>query len=378
VRLARAGIPRAAGAALVLGALWTAGVVTTVRLEDNVEAMVEELPAASERIAAAVRELHRGDSGVLGRVQKAMATLERAASPPATGDGGSGKAGNRTPAPNAAAPAAPATSSFGTEMRDWLLAASSGVVSFASQTLLVTFLVFFLLASGENLKRNLVRVAGRTLSHKKTTVRVLYGIAEQIQYALAILVVTNVLYGLGIWLAFWLLGINNSALWGLAAGVLHTIPYIGTVIVMVAGAIGGFMQEGTVIAALGTVAANWGISTLIGMLVTPWLQSRSSRIDPAVMFIGLMLWSWLWGIGGLLLAAPIVAIIKVVCDHVVALKPYGDLMDGRPYRRVVRRVLGHTVSGTSVAAATARGMAPDVGGAPDPGAVAPGGTPGRR
>ncbi|WP_085315200.1 AI-2E family transporter [Derxia lacustris] len=321
-RLARQRIPRALGAALVLGTLWTAGIGAAVRLEDNVEAMIDTLPAAAERLAAAVRELHSGDSSLVGRVQKALSTLERAASPgPPAGRG------------NAAAPPAGAGLGAGTALRDWLLAGSASVIALASQTLLVSFLAFFLLASGENLKRNLVRVAGRTLSHKKTTVRVLYGIAEQIQYALAILVVTNVLYGLGVWLAFWLLGIENAALWGLAAGVLHTIPYVGTVIVTVAGAIGGFMQTGTLIAALGPVAANWGISTLIGMLVTPWLQSRSSRIDPAVMFIGLMLWSWLWGVGGLLLAAPIVAIVKVVCDRVDSLRPLGDLMDGRPARR---------------------------------------------
>ncbi|WP_084544788.1 AI-2E family transporter [Derxia gummosa] len=356
VRLQKRGLPRALGAALVLGALWTCGITTAVKLQDNVEAMVDTLPAASERMAAAVRELHSGDSGFLGRMQKALATLERAAlSQP------SAPRGNAARAPEAA----PAGLGIGAALRDWLLAGSAGALVIASQTLLVSFLAFFLLTSGENLKRNLVRVAGRTLSHKKTTVRVLYGIAEQIQYALAILVVTNVLYGLGVWLAFALLGMNNAALWGLAAGVLHTIPYIGTVIVTAAGAIGGFMQEGTAVSALGPVAANWAISTLIGMLVTPWLQSRSSRIDPAVMFVGLMLFSWLWGVGGLLLAAPIVAIVKVVCDRVESLRPYGDLMDGRPWRRVVRRVLGRPVVAPSLAEATARGMAPEVVAPPD-------------
>ena len=68
------------------------------------------------------------------------------------------------------------------------------------------------------------------------------------------------------------------------------------------------------------------IHTLSGNLLTPWLTSRASRMNPVVIFVGVLAWGWLWGLSGLLLGAPILMAVKAVCDRVDDLKPVGELL----------------------------------------------------
>jgi len=68
------------------------------------------------------------------------------------------------------------------------------------------------------------------------------------------------------------------------------------------------------------------IHTLIGNLLTPWLTSRASRMNPVAVFVGLLAWGWLWGVWGLLLGIPILMIVKAICDRVEDLKPIGEFL----------------------------------------------------
>ena len=68
------------------------------------------------------------------------------------------------------------------------------------------------------------------------------------------------------------------------------------------------------------------VAALIGLVLTTWLQSRGARVNAAVLFIALLFFGWLWGVWGLLLGAPLVAIVKVVCDRLESLKPVGELL----------------------------------------------------
>ena len=74
------------------------------------------------------------------------------------------------------------------------------------------------------------------------------------------------------------------------------------------------------------VGASLLIHTVVGNLLTPWLTSRASRMNPVVVFIGVLGWGWLWGVWGLLLGIPILMIVKAVCDRVEHLKPVGELL----------------------------------------------------
>jgi len=115
-------------------------------------------------------------------------------------------------------------------------------------------------------------------------------------------------------------------LWGMAAGVLHFIPYLGPVLIAILSGVAGFMQFGAILPAMAVALASMLVAGAIGFGFLTWLQSRFAGVNPAVLFIALLFFGWLWGIPGLLLGAPILAILKVICDHLEELKPLGDLM----------------------------------------------------
>ena len=122
------------------------------------------------------------------------------------------------------------------------------------------------------------------------------------------------------------LGLDNAAVWGIAAGVLNLIPYVGSVIIAGASSMVAFLQFGTLNMALLVGGASLVIHAITGNLLTPWLTSRASRMSPVAVFVGMLAWGWLWGVWGLLLGIPILMMVKAVCDRVDDLKPIGEFL----------------------------------------------------
>jgi len=148
----------------------------------------------------------------------------------------------------------------------------------------------------------------------------------QIQRFLLTMLMSNALVGVGIWLAFKELGIEQSGVWGVAASVLHSVPYLGPASISFAGGMAAFLQFGSLLHALAVAGVSLLVAGAVGFVFMPWLQSRFAGVDAAVLFISLLFFGWLWGVWGLLLGAPLVAIAKVICDRVESLKPVGELL----------------------------------------------------
>ena len=143
---------------------------------------------------------------------------------------------------------------------------------------------------------------------------------------LFVMLASNTLIGLATWLALKQLGLEHAGVWGFAAGVLDFVPYLGTLVVAIAAGIAAFLQFGTIILGLAAAGITMVIAGMIDQVFVTWLHSRLTRVNAAVLFIALLFFGWLWGIAGLLLSAPLVAIGKVICDRVDALKPVGDTL----------------------------------------------------
>jgi predicted PurR-regulated permease PerM len=126
--------------------------------------------------------------------------------------------------------------------------------------------------------------------------------------------------------ALWALGLEQPIVWGLAAGILNTIPYFGPIIVTTGLAIIGYLQFGTVEMASAVAMAALVITSLEGWLLTPMLLGRVGRLNHIAIFASLLFWSWMWGVWGLLLAVPMLMVMKAICDHVEELQPVGDFL----------------------------------------------------
>jgi predicted PurR-regulated permease PerM len=148
----------------------------------------------------------------------------------------------------------------------------------------------------------------------------------QVQRQLFVTLAANTLIAIGTWLAFKAMGVEQAGIWGIVAGVLHFVPYLGSVLVAIAAGTAGFLQFGTLLHALAVAGAALLIASAIGLVFMTSLQSRFARVNASVLFIALLFFAWLWGLAGLLLCAPLVAIAKVICDRVESLKPVGELI----------------------------------------------------
>ena len=130
----------------------------------------------------------------------------------------------------------------------------------------------------------------------------------------------------GLFKAFRAFGLQQAGLWGVLAGIFNSIPYFGPVLVTAATATVAFLQFGNVQMPLLVGGTALAITSLEGMLLTPWLTSRAARMNAVAVFVGLLFWGWLWSVWGMLLAVPMLMVVKAISDHVEDLKPIGELL----------------------------------------------------
>lgn len=308
-------VPRAIGAAVLLAAIVGSSGFLAYSLQDETASMIETLPEAAQKFRQVIRREWRGSGGAIENVQKAADQIEHAA--------------NETAAPPPATPRGVTRVQIETprfDIRDYLWNGTMGALSFISLGVLVLFLAYFLMVSGDVFRRKLVRLSGPTLNRKKVTVQMLNEISEQIQRYLLVQVLTSILVGIASWLAFLWIGLEHAAVWGLAAAILNLVPYLGAIIVTGGTALAGFLQFGSVSMALTVAGISLVINSLEGYLLTPWLTGRASRMNAVVVFVGVLFWGWLWGAWGLLLGMPIMIAIKSVCDRVDEFKSVGEFM----------------------------------------------------
>ena len=310
----RAHLPRVLAAALVMP-VFTGGIgYSAYALSDDAMAMVAAVPDAAAKLRVALRRNHSEAPGTIEQVQKAANELQKTAD----------EASATNPVP--AGVQRVQVEEPAIDVRGYLSWGSAGAIAFVGEATLVVFFVFFLLASGDLVKRKLVKMAGPSFEKKKITVQILNEIDAQIEKFLVLRVVTSAIVGVVTWLAFRWLGVHHAGLWGVAAGVFNSIPYFGPVLVAGATAIAAFVQFGTIAMAISVSGVSVVITSLEGWLLTPWLTSRAARTNEVAMFIGLIFWSFVWGIWGTLLAVPMLVVVKAFCDRIEDLKPVGELL----------------------------------------------------
>jgi predicted PurR-regulated permease PerM len=314
-RLQRWRLPRAIGAAVLLLGLVTGLGSISYSLSDDAGALADSLPDAAQKLRESVQSPRGAPESSIDKMQRAAAKLEQAA------EEGVAKA----------PPAAKGVTRVQIErprfnIRDYLWSSTLGLVGLIGQAMVVLFVSFFLLTAGDRFRRKMVKLAGPTFTQKKITIQMLDEITAQIQHYLMIQVFTSVLVGVATWLSMWWIGLQHAAVWGIVAAVLNLVPYLGSVATAGGLALVGFLQFGTLEMALLIGGVSLFINTLEGNLLTPWLTGRASRMNPVVIFVGVLAWGWLWGIWGLLLGPPLLMVLKSVCDHVEDLQPIGELL----------------------------------------------------
>ncbi len=311
--LERIRVPRIAAAAAVVLTVVALLVATAWGLRDNVNAAVAELPAAARKLREMAAESARDSKSTMTHVKAAAAELDRAAAE------ATGKAGG-------AVVPVPAPAPVGTQLQEFLKTQGFRVAVIIGQLLVGFLLAFFLLVSGDTFRRKLARLAGASLARRRITVEVLNEIDSQIQGYMLTLLVSNLLIAVVTWGGLALLGVSSAGMWGAIVGVLHIIPYAGTLIA--AGLVGfaTLLDSDSVSAALAAVAMIVAIAAVIGVGLLTWMQGKACHLNVVATFIGILFFGWLWGGWGLLLGLPLLAVLKSIADRVDAMQPVRELL----------------------------------------------------
>ena len=204
-----------------------------------------------------------------------------------------------------------------------------GTRAFLGQLFSMLLMLFFLLYEGDSLLRRFVEIMP-TWNDKRRTVQIASEIERNVSLYLATITVMNLLVGALNFLQCWLLGLPNPLLWGVVAFLLNYIPIIGPFTGIVVYFVVGVFVFPSVLHALLPPAIYFGIHLMEGETITPLLLAKRFTLNPVLVMASLLFWDWLWGIPGAFLSVPLLAVFKIVCDHVDSLTAIGHIVGGAP------------------------------------------------
>jgi predicted PurR-regulated permease PerM len=304
-------VPRIIGALLLIIALFSVvgalGYALSVPASAWVAKAPRSLPALMDKLSFLRRPIQLMDQG-LQQLQSAMSQREGPVEQPVAGE---------------------QRSDIGSHILGIGSTVLEGGRAFLGQGFTVMLLLFFFLASSESLLRRFVEILPR-FDDKRRAVSIVTEIENNISQYLLTVSVMNALVGLLNGVAVWLLGMPDPLLFGTLAFLLNYVPVLGPVAGMVIFFFVGIFTFPSFWQAFIPAAIYLGIHILEGETITPLLLARRFTLNPVVVISSLMFWDWLWGIPGALLSTPLLAVMKIVCDHIEVMTPLGHLLGATP------------------------------------------------
>jgi len=165
-----------------------------------------------------------------------------------------------------------------------------------------------------------------TLHDKKRAVEISHEIQENISKYLFSVSLISIGLGAVVGAGLYLMGVPNAAMWGMLVAVLNFVPYFGPVAGITLLATVGLLTFDTLWTAFLPPAWYLLLHLLEANVITPLLLGRRFTLNPVVIFVSLIFWTWLWGVPGALLSVPILVSVKVICDHVPSLASINELL----------------------------------------------------
>lgn len=296
--LNRLRLPNSFAAALVVIVLLAALASGLVWLASPASEWMERLPETARELEYKLRDLRRS----LRKVSEATEQVKAMAEGPETGP----------------IPVEVQQETFG-EM------VALGTRNLVLSTVVVFVLLYYLLASGDGLLINFVRLPRRN-DHRRRNVDIVRHIRKDVANYLLAITVINVALGAAVGVAMWLLGMPNPILWGVMAALLNYVPYMGALVgcgIVLLAAVVTFDSTARILIPPGTYLLLTNIESYV---VTPLVLGARLTLNPAIIVLGLIFWSWLWGVPGALLAIPLLMVVKILCDRVRGWQAMGRVL----------------------------------------------------
>jgi predicted PurR-regulated permease PerM len=320
--------------AIVVGLLGAAGAA----FGDQLGRVAGRVPDMISLVALQIAETDPDSNSVLRRARDAFRELDRAADrlagttpllqTPRSRAAAAKQAAAAASAAAAAEPTVNITQRATMALRDSAVSGSSALLKLAGELTVILFVAFFVLVGGEPLATRFLDLWDERPGLRLRAEHAATECVRQIHIYGGVLLVTNSIVGLAVWGAFTFAGLPDAGGWGITAAVLHVVPYLGMALLTGLGAAETYLAYGTVTAALGMATFIVILSSLIGTVVTAWLQGRAAKMNAAAVFLGVVFWGSLWGVWGLLLGPALVVLIKVIAEHTRPGQRLAHLMKG--------------------------------------------------
>ncbi|SFB84917.1 Predicted PurR-regulated permease PerM [Parapedobacter composti] len=206
----------------------------------------------------------------------------------------------------------------------WLFTIVNTLADVAVNTVLVVVYTYLLIFYRSHLKKAIIHMVPE--SKKRDTNRIIHkSIAVSGHYLIGLFAMVAclwVMYGIG----FTIIGLQGAILFAMICGLLEIVPFLGNFVGSVIALIAALAQGGDAGMVLGVVAVYVIVQFLQTYILEPLVVGQRVNINPLFTIMGLVAGELLWGIAGMALAIPVVGIIKIICDNVPELKPYGILI----------------------------------------------------
>ena len=212
----------------------------------------------------------------------------------------------------------------GSGLNDRVLHATRAIVSGTLTTVLV---LFFLLVSGDTFLRRLVEVLPR-FKDKRQAVHISQQIEADISAYLITITIMNVAVGIATGTLAAVCGLGDPVLWGTVAFLLNYVPILGPTIGVVTFVFAGLLSIETLWLAFAPAAGYLLIHIIEGETITPMLLARRFTLNPVLVILAVVFWYWMWGVPGAVLAMPMLAVAKIICDRIEPLAAFGHFIEG--------------------------------------------------
>jgi len=214
------------------------------------------------------------------------------------------------------------------EQPNLITAAASSFATSATTFAIALFMALFLLATGTLFHEKLLDLMPG-LEQKKQALKIVYDIENQVSRYL--LTITMINAGLGVVIATMMaiLHVPNPIVWGIVAMFLNFLPFVGAAVGAVAVGLVSITTFDTIGPALLASLIYYTCSLIEGSLITPLIIGHRMSLNIVAVFLSVTIWGWLWGIPGVLMAVPILVVVKVICDHVHGWAAFGHFLTGR-------------------------------------------------
>ena len=288
--------------------------------------LADKLPDYQANIVAKIRSLKLPNGGPLARFSSSVHVLQNelaAPSPAPSPERARGDSSTRT-APPVASPMPVKIIEGRSALPQLMQETLSAILSPLGTAALVLLLVIFMLLKREDLRGRLIRLVGQ--GRISTTTRAMEDAGRRVSRYLSTQFLVNTCYGVCVALGLQFIGVPNAALWGVLAGVLRFIPYVGPWAGALLPVLLSFAISSSWFIPLMTIGLFIVLEAIVSNFVEPWLYGANTGVSPIALIISAVFWTWLWGPVGLVLSTPLTVCLAVIGRHVPRLESLGILL----------------------------------------------------